>query len=302
MLKLVKKTSKGKDVTIYIYNEVSNPKAVIQFVHGASEHLTRYEHLFEFLNQNGYICIGGDLLGHGESSHADGNYILFEEKECYESVTLVKDYILEEYNNLPLYLYGHSMGSFIARKLLIQYPNVYKKAIISGTTTMPGLLTTAAMTIAAITRVFRTKKGISPLLAELGLNGLPKKLIKSGLMTEGEMWITHNKEIADYYKNSPICGENFTVSSYQGMFSWVHFVSRKKNIRKGNLETPILFAAGCEDPLSNYGKDIDTTVNLYQSLGYTHVTRILYPKMRHEIHNEYGSQIVFSDYLNFLDN
>lgn len=301
MEKIIKKTSKGNDVTIYVYNSLPNPKAVVQIVHGASEHLTRYEDFISFLNDNNFICVGGDILGHGESTHADKNYIYFEKNEAYESVTMVKDYIQATYPDLPLYLLGHSMGSFLARKLLIDYPNDYRKGIISGTTTMPVFLTGAAVFLGHITRLFRGKKGISPLLSELGMNGLPKKMIKAGLLGDGELWITHREDIAKYYQESPICGEDFTVAAYQGMFSWIDFVSKKKNVEKGNKETPILFIAGMDDPLSNFGKDIKTTVDMYKQCGYSYTEVCLYENMRHEVLNEIENKLVYNDCVQFFD-
>ena len=301
MEKIVKKTSKGNDVTIYVYNSLPNPKAVVQIVLGASEHFTRYEDFISFLNSNNYICVGGDILGHGESTHAEKKYIYFEKDEAYESITMVKDYIKATYPNLPLYLLGHSMGSFLARKLLIDYPIDYKKGIISGTTTMPVALTGAAVFLGAVTRIFRGKKGISPLLSELGMNGLPKKMIKANLLPEGDLWITHDKEIANYYQESPICGEDFTVAAYQGMFSWIDFVSKKKNLDKGNKETPIFFIAGMEDPLSNFGKDIKTTVDMYKKCGYGYCEVSLYEGMRHEVLNEIERNKVYNDCLQFFE-
>ena len=301
MNKITLFTSKGSNVVVYIYDEVNNPKAVVHVVHGASEHLTRYEDFINYLNKNGYIALGCDFLGHGESSHAPENYIYFEEKEAFESLVLTKNYAEEHYSELPLYLIGHSMGSFLARKLLIDYPKSYAKAIISGTTTMPGIITGSAKCLSAITRVFRGKKGISPLLNELGMGGLPKKMIKKGILQPDEMWITHDKEIADYYKNSPICGEDFTVSAYQGMFSWINYVGKKSKIKKGDETTPILFIAGAEDPLSNFGKDIKTTVDLYKKCNYEFIESIVYDNMRHEVLNEIDRQRVYNDCLNFFD-
>ncbi len=294
-------TSKNHDVVLYVYDDVKNPKAVIQIVHGASEHFTRYEDFIKFLNEKGFICVGNDILGHGDSSHADANYIYFEKDEAYESITMVKDYALKEYPDYPLYLLGHSMGSFLARKLLIDYPDAYKKAIISGTTTMPLFLTKAAKTLASITRLFRGAKGISPLLSELGMNGLPKKMQKANLLPDGDLWITHRPEIAKYYQESPICGEDFTVAAYQGMFSWIDYVSNKKNVNKGNKNTPILFISGQEDPLSTFGKDIETTVKMYQELEYHYIESIIYDNMRHEVLNEIDNQKVYEDCNRFFE-
>lgn len=301
MKKITLQTSKGSNIAVYIYDDVDSPKAVVQIVHGASEHFTRYENFINFLNKNGYICIGGDILGHGDSCHAKEHYIYFEKDEAYESITIVKDYAEKNYPNLPLYLLGHSMGSFLARKLLLDYPKSYVKGIISGTTTMAPFMTGTAVFLGGLTRLFRGPRGISPLLSELGMNGLPKKMIKAGKLADGELWITHNPEIAKYYKESPICGEDFTVAAYQGMFGWIDYVSRAKNLKKGDMSTPILFIAGSDDPLSNFGKDIKTTVDLYKKVGYEYVESIVYDGMRHEVLNEIGNQKVYGDCLNFFN-
>ena len=297
MNKIFLKTTLGHEIAVYIYDDVENPKAVIQIVHGASEHFTRYEELISFLNRNGYLVIGNDILGHGDSCHADGNYIYFEKDEAFESIVMVKEYVEKTYSHLPFYLLGHSMGSFLARKLLIDYPQTYSKAIISGTTSMGAMLIGSAVLLSKITRVFRGPKGISPLLNALGMGNLPKALIKDKLMTKDEMWITHDIAIGEYYRNSPICGEDFTVSSYQGMFSWISYVSKEKNILKGNNNIPILFISGNEDPLSHYGKDIEKTVKLYQKAGYSFVDANVYEHMRHEVLNEIDREKVYNDCL-----
>lgn len=301
MNKVTLQTTKNNNVAVYLYDDVQAPKAVIQIVHGAAEHFTRYEDFIKFLNSNGYICVGGDILGHGDSSHAEGNYVHFEEKEAYESITIVKDYIIDHYKNLPLYLLGHSMGSFIARRLLIDYPQDYSKAIISGTTTMSIFMTTAAKALGGITRIFRGPKGISPLLGNLTLDGFPVKMKKDGKLNDGEMWITHREDIAKYYQESPICGEPFTVAANQGMLYWVDFVSKINNVKKGDKSTPLLFISGSDDPLSNYGKDIKTTVEMYKKAEYQFIESLIYENMRHEVLNEIDNNKVYKDCLNFFN-
>ena len=300
MKKIELSTSKGSKIATYIYDDVQNPKAVIQIVHGASEHFTRYENFINFLNINGFIAVGCDNLGHGESCHADANYIYFEGPEAFEALVLVKQYIENTYQNIPLYLFGHSMGSFLARKLLIDYPKSYAKGIISGTNTMPTLVSSTALCLAFIAKVFRGPKGISPLLNNLGMDGLPKLMKKKGLLNDNEMWITHNQEIADYYRNSPLCGEVFTITAYQGMLSWVNYVGKKAKIKKGDKTTPILFIAGSEDPVSNFGVGINKTVELYKKCNYEFIETIIYDHMRHEVLNEIGNEKVYQDCLNFL--
>jgi len=303
MNKIYLQTSKGSQIAVYIYDEVENPKAVIQIVHGASEHFTRYEDFIKFLNKNGYVCIGCDNLGHGDSCHAKENYIYFEEKEAFEALVLVKDYIEKNYSEYPLYLFGHSLGSFLARKLLIDCPKSYSKAIISGTTTMSTALTSVAKFLASVTKIFRGSRGVSPLLNNLGMDSFPKKMKKDGLLKDDpdDLWITHRPDIQKYYRESPICGEDFTVAAYYGMFEWCNYVAKLKNVKKGDLSVPVLFISGAEDPLSNYGKDIKTTTELYKKAGYQYVESTIYEKMRHEVLNEFDNQKVYNDCLAFFN-
>lgn len=303
-MKLQLKTSHGSNVCLYIYNNVKNPKAVVHIIHGASEHFTRYEDFIKVLNENGYICVGCDNIGHGESNHADKNYIFMEEKDAFEALSITKDYIEKEFKQYPIYLLGHSLGSFLARKMLIEYPKTYSKAIISGTTTMPTWLTGAAKFLAFVARVFRSPKGISPLLNSLGMDSFAKKMAKGGYLDPNnpdDLWICHNPKINKYYKESPICGEPFTVAAYQSMFKWCNFVAKINKIKKSDLSVPLFFISGAEDPLSNYGKDIKTTVDLYKKAGYLYVDSLVYDKMRHEVLNEIDNSKVYNDCLNFLN-
>ena len=301
MNKIYLSTSKGSNIATYIYDDVINPKAVVQIVHGAAEHFTRYEEFIDYLNENGYIALGCDILGHGDSCHSDQNIIYFEEKEAYESVVLVKNYAERTFPSLPLYIFGHSMGSLITRKLLIDYPKSYTKAILSGSTTMSPCITTFGRFLGTIVRIFRGKKKFSPFLSNLSFGDVNKLMIKKGLLHEGEMWLTHDPVIADYYKNSPICGENISIEAQRAIYYWSDYCFKKKNIKKGNQIIPILLIAGSEDPISYYGENIKVTTELYKKCNYEFIESIVYDNFRHEVINEIGREKVYKDCLNFFN-
>ena len=301
MKKIELVTKRGSNIATYIYDDIQNPKAVIQIIHGASEFLKRYESFIDFLNKNNYIVIGCDNLGHGDSCHADANYIHFESTEAYEALVIVKEYIEKTYQELPIYLFGHSMGSFLARKLLIDYPKTYAKGIMSGTTSVSFCIGALADTLCFTSKVFRGPKGISPLLTKQGVPSFTKKMEKRKLINDGEMWITHDENIVNEYKNSPKCGENFTITAMQGLLKWAKYVSSKKMIKKGDHSTPILFISGSDDPVSNFGKDIEKTVELYKKCNYYFIESIIYNNMRHEVLNEIDRDKVYNDCVQFFD-
>ena len=46
----------------------TEPKAVIQLVHGMVEYIERYDTFARFLNEQGFLVVGHDHLGHGQAA------------------------------------------------------------------------------------------------------------------------------------------------------------------------------------------------------------------------------------------
>ncbi|HOO44358.1 MAG TPA: alpha/beta hydrolase, partial [Bacillota bacterium] len=116
-----------------------------------------------------------------------------------------------------------------------------------------------------------------------------------------EEWLTRDVEIQQYYHNSKMCGQPFTLQANFDLTQWVSFIDNKKNIAGGNLKMPIFLASGDTDPLSNYGKDIKRLFDLMVSLGYENVHMKLYKDCRHEILNELIKDEVYQDILTFFE-
>lgn len=93
-----------------------NPKSVIILVHGMGEHVLRYtDFVIPKLVENNFVVIGFDQFGHGQSEGKRGH--------CpnYEALLNMLEIVIEksktDFQNLPIYLYGHSMGG----NLVINY-------------------------------------------------------------------------------------------------------------------------------------------------------------------------------------
>ena len=113
------------------------PKGVVQIAHGIAEYINRYDAFMEFLAKNGYVAVGNDHLGHGQTAaRLDEQGIFAEEDGWYyvvEDMKSLRDHVREEYHDIPYVFFGHSMGSFLTRTFLIRYPELYDAAILSGT-------------------------------------------------------------------------------------------------------------------------------------------------------------------------
>lgn len=307
MIKNILQDSANNDIHVYVYEPANKPFiGVVQIIHGASEHFARYGLFAEFLNKQGYVVIGSDLLGHGLSTKTN-DYVHYADKKgdelVIESITLVKEYISKTYPKLPVYLLGHSMGSFLCRLMIIRYPDFYKKAVISGTAYRPLGFLGMAIFICDVITLFRGPKHISKLVNGMSMGSFPSKLLKDGITTNDDLqeaWLTKNIDIQKYYHESPMCGQPFTVSANKDMSTWMKFVCNPKNIERGNKNMPLYLMSGANDPVSNYGKEVTTLYEVFKKLGYKDVTIKLYDGDRHEVLNELDNQVAYQDILAFL--
>ncbi|MGE4572270.1 MAG: alpha/beta fold hydrolase [Candidatus Izemoplasmatales bacterium] len=304
MKQFVLNDSQNNDIHVYLYEAESNPIGVLQIIHGASEHFARYGLFAQYLNSQGFIVVGHDILGHGLSTD-NLNKVHFADKFghklAYESIVLVKDWVKENYHDLDHYVLGHSMGSFLARKLVLDYPNAYKKAVFSGSAMPAKPLLLMGKFLTSIISFFRGPQYVSKLIQNMSIDANQKKMRKDGIISgDNEEWLSRDKDIQEYYKHSPMCGQPFTVQANKDMFQWIIESNDDKKIKKGNHYQPILLISGSHDALSNYGKQIQSLAEKMISFGYTNVQVKIYPKSRHEVLNELNKNEVYEDVKNFL--
>jgi len=295
----------NNDIHTYVYEPKDEPVGVLQIVHGASEHFARYGLFAEFMTKNGYAVVGHDILGHGLSTKTL-EYVHFADedgdKKAYRSISLVKEWIDKNYHNSPIYILGHSMGSFLARKTVLDYPNEYDKAIFSGTAYPPKLLLNFGLCLTSIIKQFKGPKYVSKLVQDISIDANQKKMRKDGIISGiNEEWLTRDKKIQDYYKHSKMCGQPFTVQANHDMFIWIKEANNIKKIKKANHHQPIFFISGGHDPLSDYGKQINKLAKKMRKIGYNRIEMKIYPEARHEVLNELNRKSVYQDILNFIE-
>ena len=127
----------------------SAPKGIVQIAHGFAGHTDRFRDFMLFLAENGYVAVANDHLGHGRSISSPDEQGYFAEKDGWSyavgDMEKLHDIVAAEYPELPYVLYGHSMGSFLTRTYLIQHPDKYDAAILSGTGHQSRVLISSAL-------------------------------------------------------------------------------------------------------------------------------------------------------------
>jgi alpha-beta hydrolase superfamily lysophospholipase len=269
--------------------EVEKPKALIQLVHGALEHKERYYEFIKILNENNYTVLISDLRGHGSSLTSTHPYGYFESyKELIEDQEFLVKYLKESYPNLPVYLFGHSLGTMILRVYLQKYSKSVDKVLLTGA---PNYIPISGLGvfIANFVILFQGKHRSSKLLGKL--------YNKPG----DHLWLSHNSQSINDFNNDPMCGGPFHNNGYKNVFKMDKELHHFKAYKDCNINLDILLLFGEEDICTGGSKGILDTQNTLKKVGFTKTESKVYPNLKHEIINEIDNKEVLEDILFFYN-
>ena len=266
-------------------------RAVLQICHGVAEHIARYDAFARYLNGLGIAVVGHDHLGHGLSLPEGGTPVYFGESNTWN--TVVDDiYVLHQrirlwYPDVPLYIMGHSMGSFLTRTYLIRYPGTVKAAVIMGTGWQPKAVIAGGMAVAKAVGAVVGENGTSDLVTNLAFGAYNKLFAPNRTSCD---WLSADEGNVDAYMADPLCGADATVGLFRQMLSGIRFNQKLSNLRQMDPRIPVLFVAGEKDPVGDCGNGVRRTYQEFRRAGVQDCTLKLYPGLRHEILNEKAQQ------------
>lgn len=296
----IKSSSGQGKITYYIYKPLHTPKAIVQISHGMCEYLERYEHFIDFLTSHDILVCGNDHLGHKNSAVSKDKLGYFAPKDGWKY--LVKDlakvtYIIKDcYPNLPYFLLGHSMGSFIARLYISQFSSFVDGAIICGTSGSNPLIDFASLLTSFVSCV-KGEFYRSPFIDKLMFGSYNKKYENPKTPSD---WISKDEAIVDAYIKDEYCTFIFTASAFQDLIKLLKIVSSKSWYHAVPKNLPIFLISGDMDPVGNYGKGIREVEHRLRAEHITDLTVKLYKDDRHELLNEIDREIVYQDILDWI--
>lgn len=275
-------------------------RGVVQLVHGIAEYTARYEALAQVLTKQGYVVVGEDHMGHGGSISEDtlrGHFYggwLNAVDDTYSLLQKTKT----EYPGKPYFLYGHSMGSFIARTILYRYPDAgLAGALISGTGWQPGLVLNMGIALCGFKAKIHGDTFISMLVGRMMFGGYVKGYENPRTPLD---WLSSDSKVVDAYIDDPLCGFDSTVGLLSAMMKGMRMNQKRRNLAKMPKALPVYFFAGDMDPVGNNGRGVLRTVRAFDRAKMQDVSVKIYPQGRHEMHNEMNKEEVYEDVLNFL--
>ncbi|MBQ0045688.1 MAG: lysophospholipase [Mycoplasma sp.] len=286
----------GKRIYCYLWDDVDKPIGIVQIFHGMAEHAKRYEELAKELNKAGYIVFADDHRGHGKTPENGKKLGTYEGKDIF--IDTLKDEIffskmLKHKYSLPLYVLGHSYGSFLAQEYITKYDD-YEKVIICGSALMKGRLDVKfGLFLAWFLKLAASKKE-AKLIEKINYSNYNK------MVKEGSWLNTDTKEVEKYYADD-FNGKPLSNKFYFNMFNGFRHMYRRSAIKRIPKDKPIFLIAGENDPVGSMSKSVKALHDFYKKNNIKNVEMKIYKNARHEILNEPKiKQEVYKDIINFL--
>lgn len=286
----------------YLWRPQGEVRGVVQIVHGIAEHMGRYDHFARYLNTHGYAVCGEDHLGHGKTGEAAGQFGYFARHDGWDTVAadvwVFRSLMSEEFDGIPYFLLGHSMGSFLTRTYLCRCPGTVNGAILSGTGQEHPLLVATARLVSTVLGWLRGPTWVSQLVYNLSLGAYNRPFRPNRTTVD---WMCSDPQMVDAYLQDPLCSFRPTVGLYRDMMKGLQYISSEKALSRMDPNTPIYLMSGDKDPVGGNGAGVRRVYGYFQGHGTRDLEMKLYPGARHEILNEPNRMEIYADVLDWLD-
>jgi len=291
---------------IYAYkwfNKLNDaPNAIVIIIHGMAEHAQRYEPFAKSLVDAGYIVYANDHRGHGKTAVNAINTGYFADNKGWElvldNIEQLKTIAIKENPNIPLFVFGNSMGSLLLRNIIFKYPNNINGIILSGTSYTPSILRNFGKTLAKLQILFKGKKYRSKLLDKLSFGSFNKKF--KPVKTPFDWLSTDASEVGKYIKDD-YCGFVCTTQFFYDLFCGIQHIQKQSNINQIPKQLPIFIICGSEDAVGNFTKGTKKVKDQLTNAGISNIKLHIYEGFRHELTNEINKSIVYKDIIEWIN-
>lgn len=291
----------GTSIHACMIQPLIKPIGHIHILHGMSEHIGRYEEFMTFLASQGYVVSGHDHRGHGKTASLNGflghfgDDVTFDQivQDAHEVISLFRREVPGE----NFILFGHSMGSFIARRYVQLHQNI-DRLILSGTSGDPGIGGAAGIGLARISGRLGRFDRRDPLLNKLVFGAFSKSVPQAVTPFD---WLSTNSKSVQEYIEDPLCGAVPTTKFFLELIIGLKKANNIQLHKSINEQLPILFLSGSEDPVGRKGKGVWEAARQYEEAGIKQITVMLYDDGRHEMLQEQNRQEVFHFIVDWIE-
>lgn len=293
----------GAVINSYCWLPQAKPKRVLQIVHGMAEHAGRYAAFAETLTQAGYAVYAQDLRGHGPGAELLGHFGAGDGwQRLIAEVADIHAFIRDQHPQLPVILFGHSMGSFIAQECAARFGGQLAALVLSATDMPPQPLRLAGQLAAKIEHWRLGARSSSALLQQLSFGNFNRPFAsETAAACTGFEWLSSDPLEVDKYIADPYCGFACTTDSWWQLLHAIGQLQSRSSLQAIPADLPIMMIAGDSDPVARNGKGPYALAAKYRRAQLNDVSTKIYAGGRHELLNDHTRGQVMNDLLAWLD-
>jgi alpha-beta hydrolase superfamily lysophospholipase len=295
--------SDGKAIFVRKWLPTGAPKGILLVAHGMAEHSERYGRFAAALTGSGWAVFAPDHRGHGATAAGGELGWPAEDKgfpRIRDDLHEIAGAAAAELGQLPIFLFGHSMGSILSETYLVAYGKELSGCVLSGVAApAPPFLAALGSMIAALGSTFKGRKSPSRLLNKLHFGTYNNDFEPA--RTEFD-WLSRDAAEVDKYVADPLCGFVCSFGFYGDLFASLRSLYGKSSPFAGLPKgLPVFMLAGAEDPVGGALGFVPILAGMLKAAGLDAVETRLYPGARHEILNETNRDEVTKDIKDWLD-
>ena len=291
----------GEDMirTLIWRNDELPPMGVVQISHGLTDHIDRYDRFARFLAENGYVVCGNDHLGHGKAAAEAGKLGDFGAQgtdiRMVDDMNVLTNIMKKKYPDMPYYLLGHSLGSFLARLYAAQFGEGLSGLILCGTTHLGGKLSMLSEWVLPLGEMIGADK-----YSDTGSEVLGKITARYFREDDDSAWLSVSRENRDEALNDPYFDYPITNASAMMVAKILLRASADECYAAIPQGLPVMLISGGKDPIGFFGRGVLTVCDKYDINGADTFMKI-YPGLRHEILNEDDYEGIYNDVLAWIN-
>jgi alpha-beta hydrolase superfamily lysophospholipase len=296
------KTQDGSTLFVRSFLPDAPPRAVVQISHGMAEHSERYGRLARVLVGHGYGVYASDHRGHGKTVTSQADLGTYAERDGWKKVVddqiSLIDEIKSRHPGAPVFLLGHSMGSFIARGVALKRGDALAGLLLSGTNHESPATLQVFRTIARVERRRLGRRAISKVINALAFESFNKRFTSP--RTDFD-WLSRDPAEVDKYVADPLCGFDCTTNLWVDLLQGLIEICTPELMARMPKTLPIYVLSGELDPVNNRLIGIRKLRKALEEIGMQNVKVRIYPGARHELFNETNRDEITNDLVAWLD-
>lgn len=295
------KTQNGEGLYYISWLPEINPKGIIQISHGMAEHSGSYEELGNWFSEQGFAVFANDHIGHGKNAVSDQAYGHIPNKSGWNSMLAdmhrLTGIIRKEYPEIPFFLLGHSMGSFLVRDYICRWGEDIDGTILSATSGSQPLLSYLGLLVARREIKKFGEQHRSKRLTSMTFGKYNKKFKPN--RTEYD-WLSRDEKKVDEYIADNRCGGVFTAGFFAALLNGIRHLDKHEELHHIPHSMSFLFLTGEQDALSGFGQRVWNLIDQFERNGLFDIEAVFYPDSRHDLKLELNREMVFKDVLTWI--